>query len=131
MVSSGFFATLYICSYHKFIIIHPITKEKFQIRSAISGPPKILRDNLQMILHTKVGRTVAWDVEVIGDPITDKVWTDGKGGIVEDTDRITILNADYSSKVTFAKAQRKDTQRYKVHFSRLRDMVISDFTQPI
>ena len=84
-----------------------------------------------MIGHTKVGRTFTWDVEVIGDPITDKVWTDGKGGIVEDTDRITILNADYSSKVTFAKAQRKDTQRYKVRFSRLRDMVISDFTQPI
>ena len=69
-----------------------------------------------MILHTKVGRTVAWDVEVIGDPITDKVWTDGKEAIVEDTDRITIVNADYSSKIAFTKAQRKDTQRYKVRF---------------
>ena len=67
-----------------------------------------------MIGHTKVGRTFAWDVEVIGDPITDKAWTDGKGGIVEDTERITIVNADYSSKIAFSKAQRKDTMRYKV-----------------
>ena len=70
-----------------------------------------------MIGHTKVGRTFTWDVEVIGDPITDKVWTDGKGGIVEDTDRITIVNADYSSKIAFTKAQRKDTMRYKVRRS--------------
>ena len=95
----------------------------------ISGPPKILRDNLQMILHTKVGRTVAWDVEVIGDPITDKVWTDGKEAIVEDTDRITIVNADYSSKIAFTKAQRKDTQRYKVRLrGMLRESVISHAT---
>ena len=101
------------------------------IKPQISGPPKILRDNLQMILHTKVGRTVAWDVEVIGDPITDKVWTDGKEAIVEDTDRITIVNADYSSKIAFTKAQRKDTQRYKVRFwGRLSESFFS-LTQPI
>ena len=82
-----------------------------------------------MILHTKVGRTVAWDVEVIGDPITDKVWTDGKEAIVEDTERITIVNADYSSKIAFSKAQRKDTQRYKVrHRGRLSDYVLAHAT---
>jgi hypothetical protein len=66
-----------------------------------------------MIGTIKVGRSYSWDIEVIGDPITDKVWTDFKGGIVENTDRITIENQDYSSRIAFTKGQRKDTNRYK------------------
>ncbi len=82
-------------------------------RYLISGNPKIIRDNLQYIGTITVGRQYTRDIEVIGDPTTEKVWTDEKGGILEDNEHIKIENGDYSSRITFSKGQRKHTQKYK------------------
>lgn len=61
-----------------------------------------------MIATIKVGRTHVWDVDVVGEPITDKFWfKDESTEPIEPDDKITIDNSDYSTRIAITKAQRR------------------------
>lgn len=61
-----------------------------------------------MIATIKVGRSYTWDVEVIGEPITDKSWFKEQATVaIENNEKITIENEDYATKFSIVKAQRR------------------------
>ena len=75
-----------------------------------------MRDNLQMIATIKVNRSYTWDVEVIGEPVTDKKWFKEQSTVaIENDERITIENEDYSTRFSIVKATRRDTAKYKIY----------------
>ncbi len=70
--------------------------------------PRIVREGLQMISTIKVGRNHTFDVEVIGEPITTKMWFKGEATVeLENDEKVSIENEDYETKITFTKAQRR------------------------
>lgn len=72
-----------------------------------SVKPRIVRDNLR-IATIKVGRSHTWTAEVIGEPVTTKTWRSEKEtSHIENHERITITNEDYSTTFTIKEAMRK------------------------
>ena len=93
-------------------------------RSTFSFPavkPRLVRDNLK-IITIKVGKSMSWSVDVIGEPITDKTWSKGdsyitkeKEFLIDEThERIKITNSDYNTLFECTDALRRDTCKYKV-----------------
>jgi hypothetical protein len=69
--------------------------------------PRIIRDNLR-IATIKVGRSHTWTAEVIGEPVTTKTWRSEKEtSHIENHERITITNEDYSTTFSIKDAMRK------------------------
>ena len=70
----------------------------------------------------KVGGSHSWSVDVIGEPITDKTWTQGESYltkakealITEEHERITLTHSDYNTIFEIKDALRKDNCKYKV-----------------
>ena len=83
--------------------------------------PRLVRDNLK-IITIKVGKSMSWSVDVIGEPITTKTWTKGdsyitkeKEFLIDEThERIKITNQDYNTLFECTDALRRDTCKYKV-----------------
>jgi len=83
--------------------------------------PRLVRDNLR-IATIKVGGSHSWSVDVIGEPITDKTWTQGESYltkakealITEEHERITLTHSDYNTIFEIKDALRKDNCKYKV-----------------
>lgn len=70
--------------------------------------PEIVRENLKLTATIRVGRSWTWDVEVIGEPITQKYWFKDDSPVqLEDGNSVSIENRDYGSRFGIAKAQRK------------------------
>ncbi len=70
--------------------------------------PQIVREGLQKISTIKVGRNHTFDVEVIGEPITTKLWFKEEATVpIENDEKLNIENEDYSTKFSFTKAQRR------------------------
>ncbi len=70
--------------------------------------PEIVRAGLAKIATTKVNRTHIWDAEIIGEPVTEKFWyKDDSSATLEDTEKLTIENEDYNTRIVIKKAQRK------------------------
>jgi len=82
----------------------------------ISVKPQIVREGLQKIHTVKVNRSHIFDVEVIGEPITDKLWykEEATEPLEADGEKLTIENHDYSTQFSFTKAQRRDTAKYRI-----------------
>ena len=86
-----------------------------------SVKPRLVRDNLK-IITIKVGKSMSWSVDVIGEPITDKTWTKGESYITKEKEflidetheRIKITNTDYNTVFECTDALRRDTCKYKV-----------------
>ena len=55
----------------------------------------------------RVGRSYTWDVDVIGEPVTDKTWSITEGVPLSNSERVTIEHEDYTTHIKFTKAQRK------------------------
>ena len=69
--------------------------------------PRIVRDNLR-IATIKVGRSHTWTADVIGEPVTTKTWRSEKEtSHIENHERITISNEDYSTTFSIKDAMRK------------------------
>ena len=94
------------------------------MRSTPSFPPvkpRLVRDNLK-IITIKVGKSMSWSVDVIGEPITTKTWTKGESYITKEKEflidetheRIKITNSDYNTLFECTDALRRDTCKYKV-----------------
>lgn len=65
-----------------------------------------------MVATIKVGKSHSWDVDVIGEPITDKFWYHDNATVaLENTDKLVIDHSDYSSRIAITKAQRRVTSR--------------------
>ena len=70
----------------------------------------------------QVGGTHSWSVDVIGEPVTDKIWSQGESYITkqkeyvitEEHERIKITNSDYNTVWEIKDALRKDNCKYKV-----------------
>ena len=83
--------------------------------------PRLVRDNLK-IITIKVGKSMSWSVDVIGEPITTKTWTKGESYITKEKEflidetheRIKITNSDYNTLFECTDALRRDTCKYKV-----------------
>ena len=62
-----------------------------------------------MVATIKVGKSHFWDLDVIGEPITDKFWFHNESTVALENDegKITIDHSDYSSRIAITKAQRR------------------------
>ena len=87
--------------------------------------PRLVRDNIKdglKIVTIKVGKSMSWSVDVIGEPITDKTWTKDDCYITKEKamlvteahERIKITNTDYNTLFECTNALRRDTCKYKV-----------------
>ena len=88
----------------------------------VAVKPRLVRDNLK-IATIKVGQGHSWSVDVIGEPITEKTWTQGQSFIfrdqtealvTEEHPRIKIINEDYNTVFEIKDAIRRDNCKYKV-----------------
>ncbi len=77
--------------------------------------PQIVREGLEKISTIKVGRNHVFDVDVIGEPITTKMWFKEEATVpVEEDEKHAIENEDYNTKFSFTKAQRRVSLKFNV-----------------
>ena len=99
------------------------TVEKVKTKAAVK--PRLVRDNIKdglKIVTIKVGKSMSWSVDVIGEPITDKTWTKDDCYITKEKamlvteahERIKVTNTDYNTLFECTNALRRDTCKYKV-----------------
>lgn len=72
--------------------------------------PRIDRNAL-LDVKIRAGQNFDFDVPVIGEPPPSKEWT-LKGNIVINTDRIKVVNENYSTKLRVIDAKRSDSGTY-------------------
>ena len=77
--------------------------------------PEIVRESSNLKTKTiKEGHSHTFDAEIIGKPITEKIWRKEDGEPLVNNDKITIVNEDFHTTITLTNCVRSDTARYRI-----------------
>ena len=75
-------------------------------RDSLKGTkPQIIRDKLQMAT-IKAGQSHTFEADIMGDPITEKIWRKEDGEPIQNNDKYNIVREDYFTSITISNAVR-------------------------